>query len=119
MAVEKLQTIAKRDRTTANRNGKNQQLKKSVCWIEETQTCSRHTEKGPAENGGGTESRIFSRTGGFIFSKGSSFPNLALLSLKKVRMADWLKCHTECPDQALNLVTPPSRGLLVGEKKSP
>lgn len=33
-------------------------------------------------------------------------------------MADWLKCHSECPDQTLNLVTPPSRGLLVGEKKA-
>lgn len=68
--------------------------------------------KGPAENGGES-----SRGLGVYFSDSSYFPNLALLSLKKVRMADWLKCHTECPDQALNLVTPPSRGLLVGEKK--
>lgn len=81
--MEKLQTTAERDRTTANRNGKNQQLNKGVCWTEEAQACSRHTERGLQRMGG-----IFSRTGGFIFSDSSYFPNLALLSLKKVRMAD-------------------------------
>lgn len=58
-----MQTIAKRDRTTANRNGRNQQLKKGVCWIEETQTCSRHTEKG--EWGGGLRIQDFLEDWGF------------------------------------------------------
>lgn len=92
----KIANNSRKNRTTANRNGKNQQLKKGVCWIEEKQTFSRHTEQGPQSMGrgcGNWEFRIFSRTGGFIFSDSSSFPNLALLILKKVGMSDWLNCH--------------------------